>query len=255
MELTGKMNTPVTNSTHSHGNALSVSEKEAMEGSKANQATIAYRLLKQDIINGAYQPGDKLLMSHLKSHYEIGAGPMREALSQLVADRLVTAISQRGFRVAEMSEEELTDIYDARAHLEALITGLAVERGDEDWEAEVLGEAHKLSRVNEVNTPEEMLQVWDRRHKSFHQAIVNGCGSPKLLEMRASLLDQAERYRQLWLKQTVFSQNALEEKRQEHAELVDALLNRNKAKATELMYGHILSPIAIIKGLLPEQVS
>ncbi|WP_084632351.1 DNA-binding transcriptional regulator CsiR [Oceanospirillum maris] len=240
-------------SSQTIGQATSSGSDKDAEHSKANQATIAYRLLKQDIINGAYQPGDKLLMSHLKSHYEIGAGPMREALSQLVADRLVTAISQRGFRVAEMSEEELTDIYDARAHLEALITGLAVERGDEDWEADILGEAHKLSRVNEVNSPEEMLQVWDSRHKSFHRAIVSGCGSPKLLEMRASLLDQAERYRQLWLKQTVFSQLALEEKRQEHTELVDALLNRDKEKAKALMYAHILSPIAIIKGLLPTQ--
>lgn len=226
-----------------------------MDGCKANQATIAYRLLKQDIINGAYQPGDKLLMSHLKSHYEIGAGPMREALSQLVADRLVTAISQRGFRVAEMSEEELTDIYDARAHLEALITGLAIERGDDNWEAEILGEAHKLSRVNQVNSPREMLEIWDARHKSFHQAIVSGCRSPKLLEMRASLLDQAERYRQLWLKKTVFSQSALEEKRREHTELIDALLNRDKEKARALMYQHILSPIPIIRQLLPESAA
>jgi GntR family carbon starvation induced transcriptional regulator len=219
--------------------------------SKANQATIAYGLLKQDIINGIHQPGDKLLMSHLKESYDIGAGPMREALSQLVSDRLVTAISQRGFRVAEMSLEELTDIYDARAHLEALITELAVDRGDEDWEANVLGEAHKLSRVNEVNSPDEMLKVWDSRHKSFHGAIADGCQSNKLLELRASLLDQAERYRQLWLRQTVFSQSALEEKRHEHAELVDALLARDKAKAKQLMYEHILTPIPVIKALLP----
>ncbi len=218
--------------------------------SKANQATIAYKLLKQDIINGVHQPGDKLLMSHLKESYEIGAGPMREALSQLVADRLVTAISQRGFRVAEMSLEELTDIYDARAHLEAMITELAIERGDEDWEAAVLGEAHKLARVNEINTPDEMLAVWDSRHKAFHTAIAQGCGSAKLLELRASLQDQAERYRHLWLKQTVFSQSALEEKRKEHAELVDVLLARDTARAKQLMYEHLISPIPIIKQLM-----
>ncbi|MBB1486888.1 DNA-binding transcriptional regulator CsiR [Oceanospirillum sediminis] len=225
--------------------------KDTAAQSKANQATIAYRLLKQDIIKGIHQPGDKLLMSHLKESYDIGAGPMREALSQLVADRLVTAISQRGFRVAEMSLEELTDIYDARAHLEALITELAVERGDDSWEATVLGEAHKLSRVNEVNSPEEMLEVWDSRHKSFHNAIANGCSSVKLLELRMSLLDQAERYRQLWLRQTVFSQSALEGKRQEHSDLVDALLDRDKARAKQLMYEHILSPIPVIRNLLP----
>lgn len=217
---------------------------------KPSQATQAYQLLKQDIINGSHKPGDKLLMSHLKEHYDIGAGPMREALSQLVSERLVTAISQRGFRVAEMSLEELKDIYDARAHLEALIVRLAIERGDEQWEAEIIGKAHTLARVDEVDTPDDMLNVWDTRHKAFHTAVAEGCGSPKLLEVRNGLLDQAERYRQVWLRHTVFSHSALEGKRQEHQQLVDALLARNAEQACALMYSHLMTPVPIITALL-----
>ncbi len=213
----------------------------------------AYRLLKQDIINGSHKPGDKLLMSHLKDHYDIGAGPMREALSQLVAERLVTAISQRGFRVAEMSLDEMKDIYDARAHLEALIVRLAIERGDEQWEADIIGKAHTLARVDEVDTPDDMLNIWDARHKAFHAAVAEGCGSSKLLEVRSSLLDQAERYRQVWLRHTVFSQSALEGKRQEHQQLVDALLARNAEQASALMYSHLMTPVPIITALLDAQ--
>ncbi len=219
----------------------------------SSQTMRAYEQLKQDIICGTHKPGDKLLMSHLKTQYDIGTGPMREALSQLVSERLVTAISQRGFRVAEMSLEEMRDIYDARAHLEALIVKLAIERGDEQWEAELIGKAHTLARVDEVNSAEDMLNIWDTRHKAFHSAIAEGCGSPKLLEVRNSLLDQAERYRQLWLKQTVFSKSALEEKRNEHQALVDALLERDSAKASELMYEHLMTPVPIITALLDEE--
>lgn len=219
----------------------------------SSQTMKAYQQLKQDIICGAHKPGDKLLMSHLKTQYDIGTGPMREALSQLVSERLVTAISQRGFRVAEMSLEEMRDIYDARAHLEALIVKLAIERGDEQWEAELIGKAHTLARVDEVNSAEDMLNIWDTRHKAFHSAIAGGCGSPKLLEVRNSLLDQAERYRQLWLKQTVFSKSALEEKRNEHQALVDTLLERDAVKASELMYEHLMTPVPIITALLHEE--
>ncbi|RVU32235.1 DNA-binding transcriptional regulator CsiR [Neptunomonas marina] len=223
-----------------------------MSEEKTSQAAIAYDLLKADIINGAHRPGDKLLMSHLKTQYDIGAGPMREALSQLVSERLVTAISQRGFRVAQMTQEEMEDIYDARAHLEALIVRLAVERGDEQWEAEVIGKAHTLARVDEINSAEDMLNIWDMRHKAFHLAIAKGCSSPKLLEMRAALFDQAERYRQLWLKQTVFSQSALAAKREEHQALVDALLDKNAERASALMYAHLMSPVSIISELIAE---
>ncbi|MEQ4939413.1 GntR family transcriptional regulator, partial [Proteus terrae] len=41
-----------------------------------------YRWLKNDIIRGVYQPDEKLRMSLLTSRYELGVGPLREALSQ-----------------------------------------------------------------------------------------------------------------------------------------------------------------------------
>ena len=102
-------------------------------GSQENLPLGGYPALKRDILRGVFAPGEKLLMSALKARYGLGVGPLREALSQLVAEHLVVAISQRGFRVAPMSLAELADIYDARAHLEAMILGLAIARGDDDW--------------------------------------------------------------------------------------------------------------------------
>lgn len=66
-----------------------------------------YRWLKNDIIRGNFQPDEKLRMSLLTSRYALGVGPLREALSQLVAERLVTVVNQKGYRVAFMSEQEL----------------------------------------------------------------------------------------------------------------------------------------------------
>ncbi|GGO88453.1 transcriptional regulator [Marinobacterium nitratireducens] len=221
-----------------------------METERQNQAVAAYDRLKQDIVAGHFRPGEKLLMSHLKERYSLGTGPMREALSQLVAERLVTAISQRGYRVAKMSLAELEDIYDARAHLEAMIVGLAVERGDEHWEAQVIASAHTLASVAEIRSPEEMLSLWDRRHQAFHTAIASGCGSDKLMEARASLMGQAERYRQLWLRQTVFSTEALAHKREEHAALVEVLLARDAARASQMMLEHLQTPVPIITAVV-----
>lgn len=223
-----------------------------MESERQNQAVVAYGLLKRDITGGHFRPGDKLLMSQLKERYQIGTGPMREALSQLVAERLVTAASQRGFRVAKMSLKELGDIYDARAHLEAMIVGLAVERGDEHWEAEVIAKAHTLASVAEIHSADEMLNLWDKRHKAFHSAIAAGCGSEKLMELRSVLMDQAERYRQLWLRQTVFSAEALEQKRREHAAIVDTLLRRDAPAASRMMLEHMQSPVPIITAIVRE---
>ncbi|WP_458369715.1 DNA-binding transcriptional regulator CsiR [Pseudomonas fluorescens] len=215
-----------------------------------NSASSAYTVLKKDITRGVFPAGKKLLMSTLKERYGFGVGPLREALSQLVAEHLVIAINQKGYRVAPMSLEEMRDIYDARANLEAMILTLAIERGDDSWEALILACAHTLSKVVEVKTQDQMLDVWDERHKAFHSAIASGCGSKHLLQLRSQLLDQAERYRHLWLKSTVFSEDALNNKRNEHAELVHAILARDAAKASTLMREHLLTPIPIISELI-----
>ncbi|WP_275287281.1 DNA-binding transcriptional regulator CsiR [Halomonas elongata] len=213
---------------------------------KQNLGISAYRGLKHDIIRGVFQPGEKLLMSRLKQRYELGVGPLREALSQLVAERLVVAISQRGYRVAPMSREELADLYDARAQLEGLVLELAIQRGDDAWEADVLAKAHTLAKVMEVNGPDEMLDIWDTRHKAFHTAIAAGCNSPHLLQVRENLFNQVERYRHLWLCETVFSDEALERKRQEHSALVEVILARDTDTACRMMRDHLMTPVPII---------
>ncbi len=218
--------------------------------SKQNLGVSAYQWLKRDIIRGVFTPGEKLLMSGLKARYGLGIGPLREALSQLVAESLVIAISQRGYRVAPMSLSELADLYDARAQLEGLILELAIQRGGDDWEAEILAKAHTLAKVTEVNSSEELLDVWDTRHKAFHTAIAAGCNSPHLLKVRESLFDQVERYRHLWLRETVFSAEALERKRREHAALVEVILSRDAPRAAEMMREHLMTPVPIITEVM-----
>lgn len=220
---------------------------------RQNLAISAYQSLKKDIIRGAYAPGEKLLMARLKQRYDLGVGPMREALSQLVAERLVIAISQRGYRVAPMSLAELTDIYDARAQLEGLMLELAIERGDDSWEAEILATSHTLSKVVEVTSAEEQLDLWDARHKAYHTAIVAGCRSPQLMQVRDSLFDQVERYRHLWLCETVFSSAALQAKREEHAALTEAVLSRDRPRARRMMREHLMTPVPIITEVMERQ--
>lgn len=205
-----------------------------------------YQWLKRDIIRGVYQPEEKLRMSLLTSRYQLGVGPLREALSQLVMENLVTVVSQKGYRVAPMSQAELLDIFDARANMEAMLVQLAIERGGDDWEAKILARAHMLAKLEAIEASEGLLDEWDQRHQAFHTAIVAGCGSQYLLQMRARLFDLAARYRFIWLRETVLSVEMLENKHYEHEELVNVILARDSQRAGELMRQHLLTPIPII---------
>lgn len=206
-----------------------------------------YRWLKSDIIRGLYQPDEKLRMSLLTARYALGVGPLREALSRLVAERLVTVVNQKGYRVASMSQQELLDIFDARANMEAMLVRLAIERGDDEWEAELLARAHLLNKLESSDASEQLLDEWDRRHQAFHSAIVAGCGSQYLLQMRERLFDLAARYRFIWLRTTVLSVAMLEDKQRQHRRLTEAILARDAPLAGELMRQHLLTLIPVIQ--------
>lgn len=132
----------------------------------------------------------------------------------------------KGYRVASMSEQELLDIFDARANMEAMLVSLAIARGGDEWEADVLAKAHLLSKLEACDASEKMLDEWDLRHQAFHTAIVAGCGSYYLLQMRERLFDLAARYRFIWLRRTVLSVEMLEDKHDQHQTLTAAVLAR-----------------------------
>ena len=78
-------------------------------------------------------------------------------------------------------------------------------------------------------------------------AIVAGCGSQYLLQMRERLFSLAARYRFIWLHKTVLSVEMLEDKHDQHQTLTDAILARDAVRASELMRQHLLTPIPIIQ--------
>lgn len=199
----------------------------------------AYRRLREDLIGGHFPSGAKLQIDDLKSRYGISASPIREALSRLISQGFVAAESQRGFRVAPMSPEDLADITLARQVIETAALELAVRRGDDAWEGEVLASFHKLDRhVRRLGGgPVRDLAAFSELHKAFHAALIAACASPRLIEEQSRLYDQAERYRHGMMHSYLTDANV--DLMAEHRALMEAVLARDPMTATHLLQEHI----------------
>ncbi|MCF8168592.1 MAG: GntR family transcriptional regulator, partial [Rhodoferax sp.] len=90
----------------------------------------AYLSLRRDVVCGKLAPGEKLRVEHLKDQYQVGSSTLREALSLLVSDALVTVEGQRGFRVAPISMADLEDVTNTRVMLETEALRQSIRRGD-----------------------------------------------------------------------------------------------------------------------------
>lgn len=199
----------------------------------------AYRRLREDIIAGHFPSGAKLQIDELKARYGLSASPVREALSRLISQGFVAAESQRGFRVAPMSPEDLADITLARQVVESAALALAIRKGDDAWEGEVLSTFHKLDRhvLRLGGGPVQDLASFSELHKAFHAALIAACGSPRLIEEQSRLYDQAERYRHGMMYSFLTDANV--DLMAEHRALMEAVLARDADAALRLLHHHL----------------
>lgn len=201
----------------------------------------AANLVERDIIAGHLAPGTRLGIVDLVQRYEIGATPLREGLSRLVSRGLIVGIGQRGFRVAEISREDLLDITRMRTAVEIEALRLAIAQGDDAWEAGILSALHQMRRHIGRTGDEfhEGAPDFDRLHKGFHTALLAACGSKRLLTAHSDLYDQAYRYRRVMMRGLGSGEGFVAA----HQSLADVVLARDLDGAPTMLKSHLHSTL------------
>jgi len=207
-----------------------------------------FQLIQEDIIVNRFLPGQRLHIAQLADQYNVGPGPIREALSRLLATELVVAISQKGFRVASVSRVDLNDIYKTRAHIECLALQLSIAKGNDAWEANIIAAYHSLSKFEAENKiiSTDDYQEWEKRHRNFNLALINACGLQHLLRIQGQLYNLTERYRRQWLLSGVNQPDGLPYAK-EQKKIMDAALARNVETATKLLHKHYVNAVKTIE--------
>ena len=77
-----------------------------------------YQLLKRDIIECVYEPGETLQESSVRETYKIGHTPFREACARLKAEGLIQIVPHRGYFVAPFSPNLIQDLFELRLMIE-----------------------------------------------------------------------------------------------------------------------------------------
>ncbi|MDB5576386.1 MAG: transcriptional regulator, GntR family [Bradyrhizobium sp.] len=207
---------------------------DAATDTKAERAAA---VLQRAVLTGELAPGSKLRVNDLMKAYGIGATPLREGLSRLVAAGFVEANSQRGFRVVPISRSDLEDIIRTRTLVEIEALRLSMENGDDAWEANIVAALYRLNKAGQGHgegAPEGGL-TFDSVHKGFHMALIAACGSPRLLEMSAMLFDQTFRYRQIVRDKLMPHRPS----QGDHKLIAESVIARDFATASDLLRQHL----------------
>lgn len=201
----------------------------------------AAALIQRDILTGRLAPGSRLGIMDLAQGYGMGATPVREGLSRLVARQLVIAVGQRGFRVAPVSESDLRDITRMRIVIEQEALCLSMKLGKDEWEAGIVAALHRMQRYVERTGSRftEGAEEFDTLHKGFHTSLLQACGSPRLLAAHSDLYDQAYRYRRVMMSNFENGRIFV----QAHRDLADCVLARDERRARAMLEAHLKNTI------------
>lgn len=220
-------------------------------------ASSVYDQLRLDILTGDLRPGEKLRSEFLRGRYHAGISPVREALNRLATERLVCREDQRGFHVAAVSKAGLIELTKTRCWIEEIALRQSIEHGDEAWEEQIVLAFHRLSRT--PRSSEDLTYAfnakWEGLHRDFHTALIASCGSHWLLDFCLQLIDQADRYRQLAATVSYPKRN----ERNEHQEMMEAVLARDADRAVALQCAHIRKTADIVLdanlSFLPDEIA
>jgi DNA-binding GntR family transcriptional regulator len=214
----------------------------------------AYTAIREAIISGVLERGQKVTERGLAGSMDISPTPVREALRRLEQDRLVERTGPRSVRIAKFTEDELREITMIQDSLRALSARLAAEKSTAAQRREmcaVLDEADRLrGRAKEAGAGSE-----DERRliadilgcmRRFHALVDEAGGNPTLLQM-LHMVDAfgAEERRDTVLSEVSDGRRQVVDARyQQHRAIYDAIAAGDGERAAELMSAHSRSSSA-----------
>lgn len=134
------------------------------------------------IMDGTYQPGDRLKELALAKEFHVSQAPVREALRKLEAIGVLKSDPYRGTRVRELSPTELRDAYQLRGILEQSATEFMT-----DFPAESVAYLDQEFAAMQVSEQGQDLQAFACHNRNFHRCIMDRCQNKELFRVWQSL--------------------------------------------------------------------
>jgi DNA-binding GntR family transcriptional regulator len=197
---------------------------------KNNPAAIA-SALEHDIAEGRIAPGVRIDEAALAERFKVSRTPVREALRQLAASGMVEHRENRGAFVAEVTLEDVFDVYEVLAELEGLCAALAARRMTEPERREMRSLHERMGKLLAARHRERYIEL----DQAFHRLLIQAARNSALQEHIASCLRRIAAVRRVSM-ETVHD---LAEAYAEHERLVGAVASRNGAEARRIMSQHV----------------
>lgn len=201
------------------------------ESPKETKQQWLYSQIKKAIINNEYLPGTMLTERALCDKYDVSRTPIREALRQLTNEGMVQHIIGKGAFVAEVSFENMVEIFEMREALERQAVKLFILK-DDGTLALKLKKCFEEQMTYENTDPVKFME----KDMEFHFLLAEGAKNRRLLYALETIYDQIE----MMAISAENDENLREMARSHHKRILDAVREKNLDIGEKSIVDHIL---------------
>jgi len=192
-------------------------------------------------------PGQWIDELALAREWQISRTPLREALKVLAAEGLVTPVPRQGCKVAELSEDDADELFPVMALLEGRCAYEAVRKAS-DADIRVLRLLHEKL---EKNAATRNVEGYYRANHEFHTKVQALAGNRWLDRATGDL----RRFVRLLRGRQLNWPGRIDASINEHRVLLDAIVQRDAARAERVMHDHLMAQLAALKALRAHEQS
>lgn len=187
--------------------------------------------LREAILDGALTPGTWLREAEVAREMNVSRTPVRDAFRILASEGLVSINANQGAVVAQMTAEDVVELYVMRETLEMLAAKLAARRGAQQC---LEAFAELIPRMKEVGN-QGRIQELSKLNFDFHAVILGAAGNRYLNRALSQVQNAARRFPD----PTLGLPGRVEESINEHVALADAISNGDAETAERLAGDHM----------------
>jgi len=204
---------------------------KSIEPIKRRLADEVYDQIVNAIMNSDISHSDRLVQEKLAVDLGISRTPVREALMRLEQEGVLRKTAQGGFKLCQLSDQEVRELYQTRAAIEGQVARILAERNASDNIDTLTKTVNNEENVISTSTHREYFEANRRIHRKFVELANNRY----LLEMFDVTWSKAMAFQLFARKQREDQSNELAD----HMALVDVIGTGDKIEALEVFIKHI----------------
>lgn len=189
--------------------------------------------LEAAIIDGELTAGTRLDETSVAERFAVSRTPVREALQILVSRSMVTRVPFRGTVVSEITRERISELFEAMGEIEALCGRFAAERMRIEERARLEALHEDMGRLMAA----QQTDAYEQANTRFHQLIYQGARNSELQAMAEGMRLKLAPFR----RRQLADQARITRSHDEHAQIVEAVLQRDGAAAQRALNRHLTS--------------